>query len=71
MTDDEITAIVGWPTEPEMLKYRKIASAAEAAERERIVNALPGGYSVDPQWVADMVRDGPACGKPDTSELLT
>ena len=36
MTDDEITAIVGWPTEPEMLKYRKIASAAEAAERERL-----------------------------------
>lgn len=27
-------------------------------ERARIVAALPGGYSVDPQWVADMVRDG-------------
>ena len=43
-------------------------SLVQAAERERIVNALPGGYSVDPQWVADMVRDGPLCGKPDTSE---
>lgn len=30
--------------------------AAVAAERERIINALPGGRSVDPQWVADMVR---------------
>jgi hypothetical protein len=27
-----------------------------AEERERICNALPGGYRVDPQWVADMVR---------------
>lgn len=27
-----------------------------AAERERIINALPGGHSVNPQWVADMVR---------------
>ena len=31
-----------------------------AAERERIINALPGGQSVDPQWVADMVRNGEA-----------
>ena len=46
----------------------ELIAAAVAAERNRIVNALPGGYSVDPQWVADMVRDGPACGKPDTSE---
>lgn len=29
---------------------------AVAAERERIINALPGGHYVDPQWVADMVR---------------
>ena len=35
MTDDEITAIVGWPTEPEMLKYRKVAAAAESADCER------------------------------------
>ena len=32
------------------------AAAAVAADRERIINALPGGHSVDPQWVADMVR---------------
>ena len=43
---------------------------AVAADRERICLALPGGYSVDPQWVADMVRDGPLCGEPDTSEPL-
>ena len=35
MNDNEITAIVGWPTEPEMAKFRKVAAAAEAAERER------------------------------------
>lgn len=28
LTDNEITAIVGWPTEPEMVKYRAIAKAA-------------------------------------------
>lgn len=37
--------------------YDKAAlDAAVAAERERIIMALPGGHSVDPQWVADMVR---------------
>ena len=36
----------------------ELIAAAVAAERNRIVNALPVGYSVDPQWVADMVRDG-------------
>ena len=44
------------------------AALAVAAERERICLALPAGWSVDPQWVADMVRDGPACGKPGTYE---
>lgn len=34
---------------------RRIADAV-AADRERICNSLPGGCSVDPQWVADMVR---------------
>ena len=38
--------------------------AAVAAERERICLALPGGWSVDPQWVADMVRDGPKLPSP-------
>ena len=35
-----------------------LVSAAVAKDRERICAALPGGWSVDPQWVADMVRDG-------------
>ena len=35
MTDDKITELVGWPTEPEMVKYRKIAAAAEVAGHER------------------------------------
>jgi hypothetical protein len=35
MDDNEITAIVGWPTEPEMAKFRKVAAAAAAAERKR------------------------------------
>lgn len=39
-------------------QMRAHARAAVAAERERIINALPGGHSVDPQWVADMVRNG-------------
>ena len=40
------------------------AAMAVAAERERICLALPGGWSVDPQWVADMVRDGPKLPSP-------
>ena len=36
----------------------ELIAAAVAADRERICLALPGGWSVDPQWVADMVRDG-------------
>ena len=41
---------------------RAVADAIDAAvdaDRERICEALPGGHSVDPQWVADMVRAGP------------
>ena len=34
MGDNEITAIVGWPTEPQMVKYRAIADAAMKVERE-------------------------------------
>ena len=46
------------------------ATLAVCIDRKRICLALPGGSSVDPQWVADMVRDGPTCGKPGTSTLL-
>jgi hypothetical protein len=27
------------------------------AEREAIIEAIPGGCSVDPQWVCDMIRE--------------
>ena len=40
MDDNEITAIVGWPTEPEMAKFRKVVAAASAAERERCAAVL-------------------------------
>ena len=39
-------------------QMRAYAASKVAADRERICLALPGGYSVDPQWVADMVRGG-------------
>lgn len=34
---------------------RKVEKAV-AAEREAIIQAMPGGHSVDPQWVCDMIR---------------
>ena len=34
----------------------QLVADAQAADRERIIAAMPGGHSVDPQWVADMVR---------------
>lgn len=39
MDDNDITAIVGWPTEPQMVKFRRVAAAAAAAERERCARA--------------------------------
>ena len=29
---------------------------AQAEEREAIIQEIPGGFSVDPQWVCDMIR---------------
>lgn len=51
-------------SEIERLERELLAARAESehaaqervAERERILRALPGGHSVDPQWVADLVR---------------
>ena len=39
MDDKAITAMVGWPTAVEMVKYRAVAAAAIAAEREACANA--------------------------------
>ena len=33
-----------------------VAALVAAAEREAIIQAMPGGHSVDPQWVCDMIR---------------
>jgi hypothetical protein len=63
MDDNDITAIVGWPTEPEMAKYRMVASAAEAAERERwataarlVVAATPEQLPLALDALADVLR---------------
>lgn len=40
-TDDELQAF---------------AELVRADEREAIIQEIPGGYSVDPQWVCDMIR---------------
>ena len=36
--------------------FNSAIAAAVAAERERIIAKIPGGLSVDPQWVCDMIR---------------
>jgi hypothetical protein len=33
-----------------------LVQKAVLAEREAIIQMMPGGYSVDPQWVCDMIR---------------
>ena len=38
--------------------YEREIAMEIAAERERIIAAIPGGCSVDPQWVCDMIRAG-------------
>lgn len=35
---------------------REMIEAAKAEEREAIIAEMPGGHSVDPQWVCDMIR---------------
>ena len=36
--------------------YQSGYNAGAAAERETIIQAMPGGHSVDSQWVCDMIR---------------
>ena len=33
-----------------------VREEAQAEEREAIIQEIPGGFSVDPQWVCDMIR---------------
>ena len=55
-TNDDPAECGHWSS-PAHVRWR--IDKAVAADRERICQALPGGHSVDPQWVADMVRAGP------------
>ena len=34
----------------------RLVELVRADEREAIIQEIPGGYSVDPQWVCDMIR---------------
>ena len=43
----------GFVDQSELLRF---AALVAAAEREAIIQAMPGGHSVDPQWVCDMIR---------------
>ena len=43
----------GFVDQSELLRF---AALVAAAKREAIIQAMPGGHSVDPQWVCDMIR---------------
>jgi hypothetical protein len=57
MTDAQIDALIlsflGGGTKDDL---RAMLRAAVAAEREAILQALPGGSWCDPQQIADMIR---------------
>ena len=38
-------------------RIEPIIRTAIVGEREAIINAIPGGDIVDPQWVCDMIRE--------------
>ena len=41
-----------WP----IVRDERFAELVRSDEREAIIQEIPGGYSVDPQWVCDMIR---------------
>ena len=47
MNDNDITQIVGWPTLPEMVKFRAVAAAAIAEEREACAAICEEEYSIE------------------------
>jgi hypothetical protein len=62
MTRDDIIRMAreaGWSTF-DLIDLERFAAlvhaAGAAAEREAIIQKIPGGHSVDPQWVCDMIR---------------
>lgn len=46
----------GWPNTRLIPKLMRFAALVATAEREAIIQAIPGGHYVDPQWVCDMIR---------------
>ena len=48
--------IKGNGTHLRSVDIERFAALVAAAEREAIIQAMPGGHSVDPQWVCDMIR---------------
>lgn len=50
MTDNEITEIVGWPTLPQMEKFRAVAKAAAAKEREVCAEVCEAIQSKTNKW---------------------
>lgn len=64
MTDEELASM--WfdardeyeQSEPgtNVTRLRAFARRIAEAEREQIIASIPGGSSVDPQWVCDMIR---------------
>ena len=66
MTTDELIDLAHKAGNPAITRYglavvtikwmESFAALVAAAEREAIIQAMPGGHSVDPQWVCDMIR---------------
>lgn len=68
MTDERIAALLDWPIawfrnlekyapEDFVVRVKNLVAVAEREEREAIIASIPGGCSVDPQWICDMIRE--------------
>lgn len=66
MTDERIADLMGWPAFMKLEQYgpedlvtrlKNLVATAEREEREAIIANIPGGCSVDPQAVCDMIRE--------------
>jgi hypothetical protein len=55
-TADELALIDSGNYKPGRAALDAKLDLAMAIEREAIIQEIPGGYSVDPQWVCDMIR---------------
>ena len=50
MNDKAIKSIVGWRLEHQMVKFREVAAAAEAAERERCAKLCDDAADAAGKW---------------------